>query len=59
MSFNEGLTPAQIAETLKLSVQTVSNQKTALLKILKRELASNASPLIAVAVLGSLEYFLR
>lgn len=59
MSFNEGLTPAQIAETLKLSVQTVSNQKTALLKILKRELASNASPLIAVAVIGSLEYFLR
>jgi RNA polymerase sigma-70 factor (ECF subfamily) len=59
LSFNEGLTPAQIAETLKVSVQTVSNQKTTLLKILKRELSHNASPLITVAVLESLRHFLR
>jgi RNA polymerase sigma-70 factor (family 1) len=59
LSFNEGLTPAQIAETLKLSVQTVSNQKTTLLKMLKRELTQNASPLIAVVVLDSLKHFLR
>ena len=59
LSFNEGLPPAQIAETLKVSVQTVSNQKTTLLKILKRELSHNASPLITVAVLESLRHFLR
>jgi RNA polymerase sigma-70 factor (family 1) len=59
LSFNEGLTPAQIAETLKVSVQTVSNQKTTLMKILKRELSQNASPLIAIAVLESLRNFLR
>jgi RNA polymerase sigma-70 factor (family 1) len=59
LSFNEGLTPAQIAESLKVSVQTVSNQKTTLLKILKRELSHNASPLITIAVLESLRHFLR
>lgn len=59
LSFNEGFTPAQIAETLKISVQTVSNQKTSLLKILKRELTQNASPLIAVAVIDSLRHLFR
>jgi RNA polymerase sigma-70 factor (ECF subfamily) len=43
LSYNEGLSPAQIAESLKLSVQTVSNQKTSLLKILKRALAHATS----------------
>jgi RNA polymerase sigma-70 factor (family 1) len=59
LSFSEGLTPAQIAKKLKVSVQTVSNQKTTLLKILKRELSQNASPLIAITVLDSLRHFLR
>ena len=59
LSFNEGLTPAQIAEALKVSVQTVSNQKTTLLKVLKRELSHNTSPLIAIMVVDSLTHFLR
>lgn len=47
LSYNKGLTPAQIAEQLKISVQTVSNQKTALIKTLKRTFAHHSSlPLI-------------
>lgn len=51
LSYNEGLTPAQIAETLKLSVQTISNQKTSLLKTLKRVLAQATSFLCLIYVL--------
>lgn len=50
LSYNEGLTPAQIAAALNLSVQTISNQKTALLKMLKRALAQATSFLTLFAV---------
>ena len=43
LSYNEGLTPAEIAESLKLSVQTISNQKTSLIKILRRALTHATS----------------
>lgn len=47
LSYNQGFTPAQIAEHLKTSVQTVSNQKTALIKTLKQTFAHHSSlPLI-------------
>ena len=51
LSYNEGLTPAEIAESLKLSVQTISNQKTALLKTLKRALAQATSFLSMMSAL--------
>lgn len=51
LSYNEGLTPAEIADSLKLSVQTISNQKTALIKTLKRALAHATSFLSMVAAL--------
>ncbi len=43
LSYNEGLTPAEIAEALKLSVQTISNQKTTLIKTLRRALTHATS----------------
>lgn len=52
LSYNEELTPAEIAESLKLSVQTISNQKTALIKTLKRALAHATSFLSMITALG-------
>jgi RNA polymerase sigma-70 factor (family 1) len=49
LSYDEGLTPAEIAEKLQISVQTVSNQKTTVIKNLKKALIHMISlPLILV-----------
>lgn len=51
LSYQEGLTPAEIAESLKLSVQTISNQKTSLIKILRRALTHATSLFTLLAAL--------
>lgn len=54
LSYKEGMTPAEIADLLKLSVQTISNQKTSLLKSLKRafvQVSSFLSLLIALLMI--------
>jgi RNA polymerase sigma-70 factor (ECF subfamily) len=43
LSYNEGLSPAEIAEQLNISVQTVSNQKTTVIKNLKKVLGHRIS----------------
>ncbi|MBL7698084.1 MAG: RNA polymerase sigma-70 factor [Chitinophagaceae bacterium] len=56
LSYNEGLTPAEIAESLKLSVQTISNQKTSLLKTLKRALAQVTSFFCILSIVPLLRF---
>jgi RNA polymerase sigma-70 factor (ECF subfamily) len=51
LSYNEGLTPAEIAENLQLSVQTISNQKTTVLKSLKKALTQHTTLLFVNACL--------
>lgn len=51
LSFEEGLKPSEIAEYLKLNVQTVSNQKSTALSILKAALAKNPEYLLLLSVL--------
>jgi RNA polymerase sigma-70 factor (family 1) len=53
LSYKEGLKPAEIAERLNLSVQTVSNQKTNAINLLKIALGNN--PLL-LALLLCLEF---
>ncbi|MBO9592233.1 MAG: RNA polymerase sigma-70 factor [Niabella sp.] len=54
LSYSEGLKPMEIAQKLKLSVQTVSNQKTNAIRLLKIALANKP---ILLAFLISIEYY--
>ena len=53
LSYQEGLKPAQIAERLSLSVQTIKNRKVTALKVLKAALSHE--PLV-IALLVLMEY---
>lgn len=59
LSYHQGLTPAQIAEKLKTSVQTVSNQKTALIKTLKQAFAHHSSLPLIVLLLETPGHLIR
>jgi RNA polymerase sigma-70 factor (ECF subfamily) len=59
LSYDEGLSPAQIAENLRVSVQTVSNQKTNILKSLKKALAQHTSLMFVVLVMDTIRHLLR
>ena len=51
LSYKEGLTPAEIAEALNISAQTVSNQKTTVIRILKKAFVHPASASMIIALI--------
>jgi RNA polymerase sigma-70 factor (family 1) len=59
LSYDEGLTPAEIAEKLRISVQTVSNQKTTVIKNLKKVLGHRMSLPLILALLDSTRHIIK
>jgi RNA polymerase sigma-70 factor (ECF subfamily) len=59
LSYDEGLSPAEIAEQLNISVQTVSNQKTTVIKNLKKVLGHRISMPILLALLDASKEILK
>jgi RNA polymerase sigma-70 factor (ECF subfamily) len=59
LSYDEGLSPAEIAEQLNISVQTVSNQKTTVIKNLKKVLGHRVSMPILLALLDASKEILK
>lgn len=59
LSYNEGLSPSEIAKNLHVSVQTVSNQKTSVIKTLKRVLVHHISISLIMILMDSGRSLLR
>jgi RNA polymerase sigma-70 factor (ECF subfamily) len=59
LSYDEGLTPAEIAQELNISVQTVSNQKTTVIKNLKKVLGHRISLPLMLFLLDSSRHFIK
>lgn len=59
LSYNEGLSPAEIAKNLHVSVQTVSNQKTSVIKTLKKVLVHHISITLVMILMDSGRSLLR
>lgn len=55
LSFAEGLKPAEIATRLRISAQTVSNQKLSAIRLLKAALGDRATLLLLLILLHSAE----
>jgi RNA polymerase sigma-70 factor (ECF subfamily) len=59
LSYDEGLSPAEIAQQLNISVQTVSNQKTTVIKNLKKVLGHRISLPLMLLLLESSWHFIK
>jgi RNA polymerase sigma-70 factor (ECF subfamily) len=59
LSYDEGLSPAEIARQLNISVQTVSNQKTTVIKNLKKVLGHRISLPLMLLLLESGKHIIK